>query len=180
MWIDKKGDLLEDSAQSEIYVIISSVIAAIFGIIILGMLVNSITCTQEKNQIAELKGLINQKNLELTKTLADVNFYKSEYESLRDYNITKQDFVDLKAQINDLNYNYSLINNNLTSINQVMLNTFNSYNISFVLNLVLLPFTLFTLFDFAFLNFKFSNKIRKIIIKKYKSTIKIFSKNKED
>jgi hypothetical protein len=165
--------------QSDILALIPVAVAAIFVIIIVGMVANSLTCTNEKSQITQLNGIIAQKNIDISKAYADTIFYKNEYEKLRDYNITKQDFIDLKIQINDLNYNYTKINNNMSTINQILLNNYNAYNFSFALNLALLPLTLLTFFDFAFLNFKYSNKVRHILVKKYKSTIEIIFKKKE-
>lgn len=169
---------MKNSAQADIGKMIAGAVVIIIILIVTSFMLNSVTCMNEKTEINSLKGTINQKDIELKKAIEDMNFYKTQYEKLRDYNITKQDFVDIKAQINDLNYNYLLINNNLNTINTNISNNFIIYNLSLILNLALLPVTLFTLFDFTFLNFKYSNKIRSFFVTQYKSIIRIVKTKK--
>jgi|GEM_PF-3887042 len=126
---------------------------------------SSISCTYEKGQITNLEGQMNALKIERDNALAQANFYKAEYETLRDYNITKQDFVDLKAQINDLNYQYTSVNNQLFFLNQSINQKYSLIDISLALNFALLPFTLFTLFDFVFLDFRIYRKVKIKLIK---------------
>lgn len=157
---------MNNQGNSVVETFIALIVVLFVGSWIISMFAG-LSCVTEKNQIAGLNSTLVQKNSEIRDANQRADFYKNQYETLRDYNITKQDFVDLKAQINELNYQYTQINQNIYSINQVLNNTVNAYNVSYAINLALFPISFLTLFDIAFLNFKYTSKARRFLVNFY-------------
>src|SRR3989344_7819648 len=94
-------------------------LAAIPVIIVLLIMVNAMlgiwhagSCSEEISNLNNCQASTKSLQADLQKANDDANFYQTQYETLRDYNITKQDFTDIKAQINDLNYALIKISNN--------------------------------------------------------------------
>ncbi len=140
-----------------------ALVSLVAGAIILAFsltLLSAISCTSEKNTIAQLNA--DKSNLEasLIKAEQDRDYFASKLVECQSFNVTKEDVEDLNAGINNARLEITHINNNLTAINQKFENTYAIWNLTFWFNLALFPITLFTLIDVAILNFKYSKKIR--------------------
>lgn len=125
-------------------------------------------CASEISQISDLNGKIAAITVEKEGISNQLNSCQKEYSDLITNNITKQDFKEIKDELNQTNVYisnvYSRLDNVENKINTFNRITINIFNISFALNIVLAIEVL----SFAFLKNEFLQWILNITFRRHK------------
>lgn len=141
-------------------------------------------CSDYQKQIDSLNNQLNQLNAELQETKSTAEFWKFQYDNLTTTEVTKQDFIEIKSNVNVLLNQINNTKNQVYNINQQIINIKNIKNIYFALSFVLsLSFSLFgfAIIDFTFFKLALSKKIlQKLYFIRNKTEIKIKEESKDD
>ncbi len=128
-------------AIAGIFILFVVVILFVPFFISLGNFNHESQCAPEIGQIGDLNNRIGALNAEKEGLSSQLESCKKAYSDLVAYNITKQDFTEIKDTLGQTNVYvnniYSKIDNIDTKLNTFNRVTINAYNISFALNIVL-------------------------------------------
>lgn len=150
---------------------IISILVVIMIIGVLFSVLNNISCSNEKAQIASKDLEIDSLKNDIQAINSTAEFYKQQYENLTNTNITKKDFVDIQNNLSIIQYQVNNVNNKMDFISQELINIQNITNFYFTfyfsiaINLLSVGFLLV---DFTFFNFDLSKRIAKFVLGKTK------------
>lgn len=128
-------------------------------------------CATEIGQITDLNSKINALNAERYSIASQLNTCQNDYSTLIQYNITKQDFSEIKGELGQtnvyVNNTYSRLENIENKINNFSQTLYN-FNISLILNV----FFAFEILSFILVKQEFLQWIWEVKLKKRKENLK--------
>lgn len=142
-------------------------IIIIFGIFIpvmmsLNAIFSANKCQDYQTKIDQLTNENNRLKSELTEASAKALYLEQKYDNLTKTNITKNDFIELKSQLNVITLQVNNTKSEIYNIHKEIINIKNIKNTYYVLSLLIsINFALFglTILDLTFFRFKYTKKI---------------------